>query len=197
GSVLDVGVGGGRASLPLAPPAHLVVGVDQSEEVLATFDEAASAAGIDHRMILGGWPEVAAAVAPADVVVCHHVLYNVANVVPFVAALSDHARRRVVVEITMQHPTANLTPAWLALHGLVRPTRPTADDAIAVLREMGLVVESETFQREAEPRDRAQVVRFARRRLCVGPERDEEIDGLLGPELEFPNRQVVTLWWDR
>ena len=196
GSVLDVGVGGGRASLPLAPPARLVVGVDQSEELLASFDEAASAAGVEHRLVHGGWPQVAAAVEPADVVVCHHVLYNVADAVPFVAALTDHARRRVVVEITRQHPTSNLTPAWLALHGLVRPTRPTADDAIALLREMGLPVESETFEREGEPRERAQVVAFARRRLCVGAERDAEIDALLGPEFEFPNRQVVTLWWD-
>jgi len=30
----------------------------------------------------------------------------------------------------------------------------------------------------------------------VGPERDAEIDVLLGPDSASPSRQVATLWWD-
>lgn len=197
GSVLDVGVGGGRASLPLAPPAALIVGVDQSSELLATFEAAAEGAAIAHRTILGRWPDVADQAPVADVVVCHHVFYNVADLVPFAQRLTDHAQRRVVVELTAEHPTANLTPAWRALHGLERPTRPTAPDAVAVLEEMGLTVQAQEWRRWGpEERERAEVVAFARRRLCVGPEHDREIDELLGPDSESPSRQVVTLWWD-
>ncbi|HEX3426627.1 MAG TPA: class I SAM-dependent methyltransferase [Acidimicrobiales bacterium] len=198
GLVLDVGVGGGRASLPLAPSAREIVGVDQSRELLATFEEAAKAAGVAHRAVLGRWPDVADQAPAADVVVCHHVFYNVADLAPFAQRLTDHAKRRVVVELTAEHPTANLTPAWRALHGLERPTRPTAADAVAVLEEVGLNVEAEAWQRWGpdEERDRAEVVAFARRRLCVGPERDSEIDELLGPDDESPSRRVVTLWWD-
>ena len=198
GSVLDVGVGGGRGSLPLAPPAKLVVGVDPSAELLAAFAAAAERLGVACRTVHGQWPAVAAHVEPEDVVVSNHVIYNVADLVPFAAALTDHARRRVVLEITAEHPASNLNEAWRALHGLERPTSPTAADAVAVLREMGLDVRSEEGERRLTPAGgtRAEVVAFARRRLCVGPERDPEVDALLGPDFEAPLRRIVTMWWD-
>ena len=43
---------------------------------------------------------------------------------------------------------------------------------------------------------RPDVVAFARRRLCVGPERDAEVDALLGPDFEAPLRRIVTIWWE-
>src|SRR5581483_9636651 len=46
GSVLDVGAGGGAASLPLCPPAASVTAVDQSAEMLAAFSEVAGKQGI-------------------------------------------------------------------------------------------------------------------------------------------------------
>ncbi len=197
GSVLDVGAGGGRASLPLAPPASLVTAVDSSEELLQAFVDAAIREGVPHRTVFGRWPEVASEVEPHDVVVCHHVVYNVADLPPFIRALSEHARRRVVLELTVTHPASNLNAAWKALHGLDRPTRPTAEDALAVLQEMGLDIDWEESQREVMPasRDRAELVANARQRLCVGADRDPEIDRLLGPDLERPLRQILTVWW--
>ncbi len=147
GSVLDVGVGGGRASLPLVPPAASVTGVDTSPRLLAAFGEAAAGIGVAHRAVLGRWPDVADQVEVHDVVVCHHVVYNVADLVPFARALTDHARQRVVVELTVRHPMANLNAAWQALHGLERPSRPMAGDAIAVLGEMGLHITAEAGPR--------------------------------------------------
>src|SRR5919198_3045819 len=41
GSVLDVGAGGGAASLPLCPPAAAVTAVDQSTQMLAAFADLA------------------------------------------------------------------------------------------------------------------------------------------------------------
>lgn len=135
GTVLDVGVGGGAASLPLAPPASHVTGVDQGDELLDAFDTAATAFGIPHVLLHGRWPDVAAEAPVADVVVCHHVLYNVADLEPFAAALNDHARRRVVIELTAEHPMARFNHLWRALHGIERPTRPRAEDAGAAIAE--------------------------------------------------------------
>jgi hypothetical protein len=45
GVVLDVGAGGGAGSLPLVPPAGLLVAVDESPAMLATFAEAAEELG--------------------------------------------------------------------------------------------------------------------------------------------------------
>lgn len=199
GTVLDVGVGGGAASLPLVPPAGLIVAVDDAEGMLDVFAAAAGRAGVAHREIAGTWPAVAAEVEPADVVVSHHVLYNIGDLVPFVAALTDHARRRVVVEISEDHPTAALNPLWLALHGLERPTSPTAADAVAVLEEIGLHVGTERFEREWDPfgPDRAGRVARVRERLCVGPEREAEVEALLDRMLaDRPVRRGVTLWWE-
>ena len=196
GSLLDVGVGGGAASLPLVPPATSIVGVDEGEELLAAFRDAADRVGVAHRQVQGTWPAVASEVEPADVVVCHHVFYNVADLGPFAAALTDHARRRVVVELSGDHPTSNFNPLWKAIHGLERPTSPTADDAVAVLEELGLAVQREDSERPwGIDLDRAEQIAMARRRLCVGPERDAEIDALLGQPGEQPARRVVTLWW--
>ena len=106
--------------------------------------------------------------------------------------------RRVVLELTAEHPASNLNEAWRVLHGIERPSSPTAADAVAVLREMELDVRVEEGDRvlTAAGETRADVVAFARRRLCVGPERDAEIDALLGPDFEAPLRRVVTVWWD-
>lgn len=198
GSVLDVGVGGGAACLPLVPPAALLVGVDDGDGMLAAFAAGADRLGVAHREIQGTWPAVASEVDAADVVVSHHVLYNIADLVPFAAALTSHARHRVVVEISADHPTANLSPLWLAIHGIVRPTSPTADDAIAVFRDMGLDVSHEeaTAQWQHLGADRADMVAMMRRRLCVGPERDAEIDAALGTAIEAPLRRNVTIWWE-
>lgn len=195
GTVLDVGAGGGAASLPLVPPADRIVAVDESMELLGAFDAAAADRGIPHTTVLGRWPDVAGRVDQAALVVCHHVVYNVADMVPFATALDDHASRRVVLELTETHPQADLNPLWRALHGIDRPEGPVADDLIALLRAMGVAVQAERFVRPAlwAHVDRVQQVAFARRRLCVGPERDGEIARML----PAGDRRLVTLWWDR
>jgi len=198
GVVLDVGAGGGAASLPLAPPAGRLVAVDQSRDMLEHFARGARARDVDHEEIQGSWPDVAAEVEQADVVVCHHVVYNVADLVPFVEALSAHARRRVVLEMTARHPQTSTNPLWLELHGVVRPSTPGAGDAVAVLEEMGLEVAWEPFERPAadDDDDLADVVAFLRRQLCVGPDRDGDIEALVRHHGREPLRQAVAVWWD-
>jgi hypothetical protein len=162
--------------------------------MLEAFAAAASARGIAHEVVAGSWPEAADDVDMADVVVCHNVAYGVADLVPFVAALRAKARRRVVIELTAEHPLAPLNPLWKALHDLDRPAGPTAEDAAAVLVEMGLPVAVErSTRRRAAPAD---PVAAARHRLCVGPDRDAEIAALLTPEIVRPARNMFALWWD-
>jgi SAM-dependent methyltransferase len=97
GSVLDVGCGGGAAGLALVPPAGLVVGVDESAEMLEAMRQAAQARGVEHATLQARWPDGAAEAPMADVVVCHHVAYNVPDLAGFAVALAAHARRRVVM----------------------------------------------------------------------------------------------------
>ncbi len=207
-TVLDVGAGAGAASLPLAPPAARIMAVDPSESLLAEFRALAAAAGVPLEAVVGTWPDAADRLDPADVVVCHHVLYNVAELGPFVRAMTEHARRRVVVEITGEHPTAWMRPLWWRFHRLSRPEGPTADDAVMALRELGLDVRRDEFTHDRPTGGygrRADAVAFVRRRLCLTADRDDEVADSLGDQLLereglwFPGpeaQRMVTLWWD-
>jgi hypothetical protein len=86
---------------------------------------------------------------------------------------------------------------WLHFHGLERPSGPSADDAVAVLEEIGIEPDVERFSgrsRLAEV-DRRDLVAFARRRLCLPAERDPEVDSLLPVNATLPGRELVCLWW--
>jgi len=206
GTVLDVGAGGGAASLPLAAVAGRITAVDESEGMTRAFLEAAAAAGVQAAAVVGRWPDVAAQVEPADVVVCNDVLYNVQDLGPFALALTDHARRRVVAQITGAHPLATMGPLWRRFHGLDRPSGPTADDAVAALRSLGLEGErSDWTTRSAGSFERYDdLVAFIRRRLCLPASRDPEIAEALEPlsvheaggwRLAPLDRPAVTLSW--
>lgn len=198
GSVLDVGAGAGAAGLALVPPAASLSAVDESVAMVEALTAAAEARGIPVLTVTGRWPDVAERVGPADVVVCHHVLYNVADAVPFVEALASRARRRVVMEITPVHPQAGINDLWRHFHHLDRPEGPGVADAVAMLEEAGISPLAEPFERRARAAgwDRADHVAFVRRRLCLTPEADEEIDRLLPPGAGLPAQSAVCLWWD-
>jgi SAM-dependent methyltransferase len=193
GGVLDVGAGAGAASLPLAGVAGRVVAVDESSAMVEAFLAAAAGAGLRAEGVQGRWPQVAGRVGPADVVVCHHVLYNVADLAPFAAALTDHARRRVVVELTDRHPLVGLASLWRRFHGLERPSGPTAGDAAAALRALGLDLRRQDW--ESDDRlgfDRfEELVAFTRRRLCLPTDRDAEVAEAL---LEAGTQEVGGVW---
>jgi SAM-dependent methyltransferase len=200
GTVLDVGCGGGRAALALVPPAARVVGVDQQEAMLERFAEAARARGVDHATVLGDWPEAAPRTPTADVVVCHHVAYNVADLVPFVRALARHATRRVVLELPTTHPLSHMAPLWREFWDLARPTGPTAEDCLAVVREAGIDASMQTWVDETfSARARLtpeQQAHFMRIRLCLPADREPDVAGFLERAGEPPARESATIWWD-
>ena len=206
GSVLDVGSGAGAASLALLPRAGRIVAVDPSEDMLKAFVGFAAEAEVAVETVLGAWPDVAPTVRPADVVVCHHVLYNVADLAPFVRALDERARYRVVIEIPTEHPRAWMNDLWKRFHDLDRPDRPTADDAEAVLIELGIPVKRQDWiAPHGRGTSRGEAVALARTRLALPPERDEDVAEALGDRLferegEWfagpPDLPLVTLWWD-
>jgi SAM-dependent methyltransferase len=197
GTVLDVGCGGGRSSLPLGPLVTHVTGVDESEAMLAQFREAAAARGTPCDTVLGRWPTVADAAPTADVVVCHHVVYNVGEIVPFVDALARHARRRVVVELTERHPQSTLNDLWRHFWDIERPTEPSADLFAEIVRSLGHEVAVERSVRT--PRnaalDRAELVAFVRQRLCLPAARDPEVDAALGTSAVASIQEFMTVAW--
>jgi hypothetical protein len=201
GTVLDVGAGRCAMSLPLRPRAQRIIAVDNAPAMLEN-----SPADV---AILGRWPEVASQAGRASVVVCGHVLYNVADLTPFVTALNDAAERRVVVEITRSHPRNRSLERQLWRHfwNLERPQGPSWEDAVAVMREAGIEPNLELWESQQrggfESLD--ELVSWMRRTVCLDPGRDDEVraivlqhaaeyDGLW--RLSAEPRALTTLWWD-
>jgi SAM-dependent methyltransferase len=210
GSVLDIGTGAGAACLPLLPRTTTLTAVDAEPAMLELLAERTTARGLHAdrvRLVNGRWPDVSAEVPSADVVTCHHVLYNVQDLAPFLAALTAHARRTVVVETTWTHPLTSLNELWLRFHGLRRPDRPTGEDLLGILAGMGLRTRHARWRRPGGPdyATFAELTDVTRRRLCLAPERADEVAAALtdlGVDPDHPQdlgssgRDVVTIWWD-
>ncbi|MGY1821345.1 class I SAM-dependent methyltransferase [Geodermatophilus sp. SYSU D00079] len=192
-SVLDVGCGGGRASIPVG--AAELLAVDSSPEMLDRYRAAAAPTPV--RTWCGTWPDVAAEVPVADVVVAADVVYNVPGIEQFVAALTDHARRRVVVELGDVHPWTSMGPLWRHFHGQVRPTGPSAQLFGEVLAELGIAAESATESRPDPWQDAPAdvVLAFTRRRLCLPVEREPEVAEAMRRLRDDRPRSSTTYWW--
>ena len=129
---------------------------------------------------------------------CANVAYNVADLGGFVAALAAVARHRVVLEFSARHPQEPLGPLWRHFWGIARPEGPTADDALAVVREAtGAPVSTERWERSrAFMGDRGpETVAWVRRRLCLPAEADVEVAEQLDRLAELAPSAMVTLWW--
>lgn len=196
-SVIDVGCGGGAATMAVARRLHSAVGVDQSPGMLEVFGEEGTARGIATRTVAGTWPSVADEAGLADLVLCHHVAYNVAELGPFALALDHAAGRRVVMELTLTHPQTANAALWQQFWNLDRPAGPSAENALAVIREAGIKAELEvggagTLRRDAPIEARTLT---AARLLCLGPDRLPEVEAAV---LALPARsdQRAVIWWD-
>jgi SAM-dependent methyltransferase len=196
-TVLDVGCGGGIAAFALTPPATHVIGVDHQPEMLVMFSANAARRGVTCEAVEGVWPSVANRTPEADVVTAHHVVYNVADIVPFLRALDDHARDRVVLEMPDHHPLALMSEAWRYFWELERPEDPTPADLLDVLREMGIDAHREQWRGPMRAEQNLeQAAHFTRIRLCLPESREDDVREFLESHQTPITRELSTIWWD-
>lgn len=198
GRLLDIGCGGGAASIAVAPPAGELLGVDSSARMLTDYAQAAEAGGIRVRTWHGSWADVATEVPTADVVVAAHVVYNVPDIGDFLQTMTDHARRRVVVELTDSHPWTSMAALWRHFHHQARPDGPTMADFLDVTIELGFDAHVQTFHRKSVWADAAPevVLAFNRRRLCLPVEREPEVAAAMRELGPAGPMSASTVWWD-
>ncbi|MEJ7770347.1 MAG: class I SAM-dependent methyltransferase [Geodermatophilaceae bacterium] len=198
GSVLDIGCGGGAASIPLAAVVGSFLAVDSSEQMLSDYAAAATATGVPVRTWLGSWSEVGEQVPRADVVVAANVVYNVPAIGDFLQTMSDHARHRVVIELTDSHPWTSMAGLWRHFHQQERPDGPTTADFLDVTSELGFDARVETFHRVTVWANAAPevVLAFNRRRLCLPVERELEVAAAMRELPPAPPASASTVWWD-
>jgi SAM-dependent methyltransferase len=204
GSVLDIGAGTGRASLPLAALGHPVTAVEKSSDMATALRQEAALVPGSYRVLEVEWP---AEVDHADVVMAAHVVYDVADIDTFLQAMQDHARRAVVLELTESHPWTPLGPYYRALHGIDRPSGPTTDDLVSVIDELiGRRPEVMRWERPGgtwfESWD--EIIELYGRRLVLPADRRSEVRPLLEPDVEEDGgrftvgasvRRLATVWW--
>jgi SAM-dependent methyltransferase len=184
GAVLDIGAGTGGASLPLAQSGRQITAVEPNETMLEGLE--AASAGLPVTIIEGRWPEASERVAPHEVAMCAHVVFDVAEVGPFLSAMTEKAKAGVVVEMTERHPWVHLGRYYRALHNLERPIGPTWEDLAAVVHEViGVDPAVEHWHR---PDDLwfetvEEILELYGRRLLIDQERWGELRDLLEPEI--------------
>lgn len=136
-TVLDIGGGAGRISLPLARRCREVIDVEPSPGMCAEFAESAVEAGITNaRTVQSAWP---AAGLAGDVALVFNVTYFVREIVPFVEALVAAARRRVVIGVWSVPPPNNAAALLEAAFGEKQELVPGHAELVAVLWEMGIL----------------------------------------------------------
>jgi SAM-dependent methyltransferase len=197
GSILDIGCGGGIAAFAMGSKAAFVIGVDHQSEMLDMFTENAKARNINSKVHEGFWPEIESQVEVADVAVAHHVVYNVQDIIPFIAAMNSHARKRVVIEMPQHHPLSNLSEAWKYFWNLDRPVNPTPQDFMDVLSELGINAHMQLWSGQLrQERNLNDAVRFTRIRLCLPGSREPEVRDFLVSHPASEIRPLATIWWD-
>ena len=136
-TVLDVGAGAGRHSVPLARVVRRVLAVEPSLAMASRLREWAQEEGLGNiEVIEGAWPDVNA--PTCDVVICSHVLYPVAEIEPFLRKLHDSARRYCFLWLHGEQIALESLGLWERFHGESRARQPTFRDALPVLWQIGL-----------------------------------------------------------
>ena len=136
-TVLDVGAGAGRHSVPLARVVRRVFAVEPSAAMASHLREWAQEEGLGNiEVIEGAWPDVNA--PTCDVAICSHVLYPVAEIEPFLRKLHDSARRRCFLWLHAEQTALESLGLWERFYGEPRARQPTFRDALPVLWQMGL-----------------------------------------------------------
>lgn len=158
-TLLDVGAGGGRLALPLALSCRSVTAVEPSPSMCAVLRETAAESGIAVQVVESDW--LNADVEPADVSLCSHVVYVVADIEPFVRKLERHSRRLALVVMFHSAPQSQLYGLWEQVHGEPRHPLPSLPQFRNALAELGIEHEVDElppdpargFDSEAEARE--------------------------------------------
>ncbi len=130
-TLIDAGAGTGRHAVPLADRLEWVTAVEPSEGMRAQIPH------VDNMTVIAStWQD--AEVAPADIVICCHVLYGIDEPVPFIAKLQATARHRVFIMLrqgSLPHPATQLRQKLLGTPDL--PV-PQFSELFMLLTQMGI-----------------------------------------------------------
>jgi SAM-dependent methyltransferase len=144
-SVLDVGAGTGRFTLALAPLVRQVIAVEPNAAMLDYLRRDAREEGLTNITALQTSWQDAPGDLTADVVICSHVLYPIADIVPFLARLHTATRRACYIYMRATPFDAITNHLWKHFHGEERCFPPSYIHVLDVLYEMGIYANVEVI----------------------------------------------------
>ena len=193
-TLLDVGAGAGRLSLPLALNCRHVAAVEPSASMAQVLSQQMTDLSIQNvSLIQAKWEE--AEVEVADIVLCCHVLYVVADIERFVRKLESHARQSVLVVLYKSAPQSQTYSLWKRVHGEDRLPLPSMPQLQEVLSELDIDSQVEILPPQ-EPRgfdNREQALEQLSRRLYLAPGSHQltELESMLPDLLEEVDGTLV------
>jgi 2-polyprenyl-3-methyl-5-hydroxy-6-metoxy-1,4-benzoquinol methylase len=209
GRVLDVGAGTGRYAVPLAELGARVVAVEPNAAMAGLMQQEAAECGVSISVEQAGWPEAESRVGSAEVVLCAHVVYPIADVVPFIRGLDRAARCAVVMVARLGQPDEAVTPVFRAVHDEERAPMPSLADLYNLLLQLGIPasVTMHPFETRWNYPDAEAAVADAATRVGVSPDSPEwsRLESAVrarlvprGDEVWLAPRQAYqgVIWWE-
>ena len=137
-TLVDVGGGAGRVSLPLALRCRGVVTVEPSAAMRAEYAASAAEAGIANaRLVAADWMDEHN--AAGEVVAASDVTYFVRDIAPFIEKMQAAARRRVMVTVWSEPPPNRAAPLFRRVYGEAQALFPGHRELLPALWEMGIL----------------------------------------------------------
>ena len=130
-TLIDVGAGAGRYAAPLADRLDWVTAVEPSQGMRDLIP-----ARDNMTVIATDWEQ--AEPAPADLVICCHVLYGVADAPAFIAKLEAAATERVFIQLRHGQLRTPSDPLWELMVGTPRARQPQFGDLWNLLEQLGI-----------------------------------------------------------
>jgi SAM-dependent methyltransferase len=208
-TVLDVGAGTGRHVIPLAPLVSRITAVEPSPAMRAELEAAVrDARATNVEIVASSWP--AAEVEPADLVICSHVAYVVADIESFFRRLDAVNRGRCVVVLRYLQREMAILDLFQQIWNEPRCPEPTFLDLFGVACQLGIWanVVNIPFSVTQSFDSVDEAVQMVKRDLLNpdGPDVDRVIRDFLAERLvrQDGRWQLVTppavagvLWWER
>ncbi len=205
-TVLDIGAGSGRWTIPLAKKAGMVSAVEPSPEMAGLLQQSISAFKTKNiEIVPTSWEK--ASVSAHDIAVCVHAMYSSPDLSGFVRKMENHARKRCYLAVRLFHADSVLGELSLAIYGH-RHDSVNAVIAFNALHSMGIyanvMIEDSLYRWKNDTFEEA----FERARRHLRLENEKRFDNLIWNTLQrrlekrgntylWPDgMRSALLWWD-
>jgi SAM-dependent methyltransferase len=204
-SVLDIGAGSGRWTIPLGRKARSITAIEPADDMITILQENIHTASLKNVSIVQSTWETAE-VAVHDITVCAHAMYSCADLAVFVRKMEKLSRKACYMAVRLPPADGIMGELSQAIYGRYHDSA-NAVIAFNALYQMGIycniLVENDIYRWTNDSREEA----FLRAKRHLQLESDERYDGLIrdvvnrrlqlsGSRYIWPDgMRSLLLWW--